>query len=64
MPVIFEIPSTLCGKKFTWHEIFVILWLKQWPLGNLDIGTSVLAMTSHFFLFLPCDSFLLKKLEQ
>ena len=27
MSTIFEIPSTLCGKKFTQHEIFSVFWL-------------------------------------
>ena len=27
MHTIFEIPSTLCGKKFTQHEIFSVFWL-------------------------------------
>ena len=28
MSAIFEIPSTSFGKKFTWHEIFVVFWWK------------------------------------
>ena len=27
MSTIFEIPSTLCGKKFTQHEVFSVFWL-------------------------------------
>ena len=60
MSTIFEIPSTLCGKKFTQHEIFSVFWLSL-KCG----GIRFLNKTARFCSFYDiCKSFVRQEQSQ